>query len=403
VFDEALLRDHCRAYRAAFEQRYPNVQVEFAGKAFLCVAMARLVHEEGLHLDVASAGELHTALKAGFPPGDLVLHGNNKSSDELHMSLEARIGRIVVDSLAEIDLLESLTAGRGRPQEVLLRVAPGVDPHTHRRIRTGQADTKFGLNVASGAAMEGVKRILQVPGLLFNGIHAHVGSNLKDAEAHLQAIDVILDFALALRDETGLALEELNLGGGLGIRYLPGDEVLPLDEFAEQITQALHDGLARRHLPLPRLLVEPGRSIVGEAGTTLYTVGTIKEVPIPDPPGTRTYVAVDGGMSDNPRPQLYDAVYTAHVANRMGAPVGDRVRVAGKHCETDILIDSVALPPVETGDLLAVPSTGAYNYSMASNYNRIPRPAAVFVRDGKARLVIKRETLDDLLRQDVLE
>ncbi|MGH2355651.1 MAG: diaminopimelate decarboxylase [Chloroflexota bacterium] len=404
VFDEALIRGKCQSYRRAFESRYPNVHVEYAGKAFLCVAMARLVNEEGLHLDVASAGELHTALVADFPPAGLVLHGNNKSATELAMALDAGVGRIVVDNLPELDLLGRLVAERRRPmpQEVLIRVAPGVDPHTHRRIRTGQADTKFGLTITSGAALEGVKRAVETPGLLFTGVHAHVGSNLRDAEAHLQALDAVLDFTAEVRQETGLAVEELNLGGGLGIQYLAKDRILSIDEFAEALTTALHDGLAQRHLPLPRLLLEPGRSIVGEAGVTLYTVGAIKDVPIDEAPGTRTYVAIDGGMSDNPRPQLYDAVYTAFVANKAAHLADTVVRVAGKHCETDILIPSVAIQRPEAGDILAVPSTGAYTYSMASNYNRLPRPAAVFVRDGQARLVIRREALDDLLRQDVL-
>ena len=403
VFDEALLRDNCRAYRAAFEQRYPNVQVEYAGKAFLCVAMARLVHEEGLHLDVASGGELFTALKAGLPPAGLVLHGNNKSAAELTMALDAGVGRIVVDSHHELDMLESLVAVRPHPQEVWLRVAPGVDPHTHRRIRTGQVDTKFGLDITSGAALEGVKRILRLQGLLFTGLHAHIGSNLHDAQAHLEALAALLDFAAVVREESGLAIEDLNIGGGLGVRYLPGDDVPSLESFADTITQALLDGLAERHLPLPRLLLEPGRSIVSEAGTTLYTVGAIKNVPIPQAPGTRTYIAIDGGMSDNPRPQLYDAEYTAFIANRMEQPADTTVRVAGKHCETDILIQSVTVQRPEPGDVLAVPSTGAYNYSMASNYNRLPRPAAVFVRDGSARLVIRRETYEDVVRQDVLD
>jgi diaminopimelate decarboxylase len=401
VFDEVCIRDRCRAYRAAFEARYPQVQIEYAGKAFLCLAMARLIQEEGLHLDVASAGELYTALRAGFPPERLVFHGNNKAEQELRLALDAGVGRIVIDNLQEIAMLAALVATRPRPQEVLIRVAPGVDPHTHRRIRTGQADTKFGLNIASGAALAGVREVLRSFGLLFTGLHFHVGSNLPDASAHLDALDAVLDFAVQVRAETGLAIEELNVGGGLAIRYLPEDRPASIDEFAEAVTAGLHEGLARRHLPLPRLFVEPGRSIVGEAGTTLYTVGAIKDVPIPEPPGTRRYVAIDGGMADNPRPQLYDAWYTAIVANKASLPAEREVRVAGKHCETDILIPSVAIQEPEPGDLLAVPSTGAYTYSMASNYNRLPRPAAVFVRDGKARLIIRRETLDDLLRQDV--
>ena len=401
VFDEAAIRARCRAYKEAFGARYPNVQVEYAAKAFLCLAMAQLVHEEGLHLDVASAGELYTALKAGVPGSQLVFHGNNKSVEELRLAIESGVGRIVVDSLHELDLLDQVAPFQKRPQEVLVRVAPGVDPHTHRRIRTGQADTKFGFNVASGAALEGVRRVVETHSLLFAGLHCHIGSNLFETRAHQEAIDVLLDLAVAVREETGLSVEELNIGGGVGIRYTAGDAPPSLDAFAEEISAALHEGLAARHLPLPLLQLEPGRSIVGEAGTTLYTVGTIKEVAIPEPPGTRTYVAIDGGMSDNPRPQLYDAVYTALIANKAGAPADFEVRVSGKHCETDTLIDSTLLQRPEPGDVLAVLSTGAYNYSMASNYNRLPRPAAVFVKDGQAQLVIKRETLDDLLRQDL--
>ncbi|HVG97403.1 MAG TPA: diaminopimelate decarboxylase [Chloroflexota bacterium] len=404
VLDEGRIRERCRTWRQAFESRYPSVDVEYAGKAFLCLAMARLVDEEGLNLDVASAGELYTALQAGFPPARLVLHGNNKSLLELEMAVGAGVGRIVVDNLAELDLLAGVAAtlpAAGRPpQEVLIRVIPGVDPHTHRRIRTGQVDTKFGLSLTSGAALDAVRQAVGTPGLLFTGIHGHVGSNLHDATAHLQALEAMLDFAVAIRDETGLNVEELNLGGGLGVPYLPGESVLPVDRFAAALTEALVEGLAVRHLPQPRLLLEPGRAIVAEAGVTLYTVGAIKDVPVPEAPGTRRYVAVDGGMSDNPRPQLYDAVYTAFLANRAGETPDTEVRIAGKHCETDVLIGSVAVPDPRPGDLLAVPVTGAYTYAMASNYNRLPRPAVVFARDGAARLVVRRETLEDLIRND---
>jgi diaminopimelate decarboxylase len=404
VLDESRIRERCRAWREAFESRYPSVAVEYAAKAFLCLAMARLVDEEGLNLDVASAGELYTALQAGFPPARLVFHGNNKSLLELEMAVGAGVGRIVVDNLAELDLLAGVAAAlpdAGRPpQEILIRVIPGVDPHTHRRIRTGQVDTKFGLSLTSGAALDAVRQAVGTPGLLFTGVHGHVGSNLHDATAHLQALEAMLDFAVAIRDETGLNVEELNLGGGLGVPYLPGETVLPVDRFAAALTEALVEGLAVRHLPQPRLQLEPGRAIVAEAGVTLYTVGAIKDVPIPDDPGTRRYVAVDGGMSDNPRPQLYDAVYTAFLANRAGEGPDTEVRVAGKHCETDVLIGSVTLPDPRPGDLLAVPVTGAYTYAMASNYNRLTRPAVVFVRDGAARLVVRRESLEDLIRND---
>ena len=401
VFDEAHIREQCRTYRRSFESRYPNVRIEYAAKAFLCIAMAQLVHQEGLHLDVASAGELYTALQAGVPGSELVFHGNNKSIDELRLAIESGVGRIVVDSFHELDLLDQVAPSQQRPQEVLVRVAPGVDPHTHRRIRTGQADTKFGFNVASGAALQAVERVVSTPTLLFNGLHCHIGSNLFETQAHREALDVLLDLAVAVREQTGLTVEELNLGGGIGIRYTVDDRPPALDDFAEEITSALNDGLGRRHLPQPLLLLEPGRSIVGEAGTTLYTVGAIKEVPIPEDPGVRTYVAIDGGMSDNPRPQLYDAVYSALTANKAAQEAGLEVRVAGKHCETDTLIDRTMIATPEPGDILAVLSTGAYNYSMASNYNRLPRPAAVFVKEGRAKLVIKRETLADLLRQDL--
>jgi diaminopimelate decarboxylase len=285
---------------------------------------------------------------------------------------------------------------------VWLRVAPGVDPHTHRRIRTGQQDTKFGFNIASGAALEAVVDVVRRPGLLFTGLHAHIGSNLREMEAHVGAIEALLDLAVAIREETGLSVEELNVGGGLGIRYVPGDHIPSIDAFADHIVGSLVEGLASRHLPLPHLHLEPGRSIVGEAGTTLYRVGATKVVPINEAPGERAYVAIDGGLSDNPRPQLYDAVYHAAVANRMREPITGTYRIAGKHCETDTLIDAVTLPHPRPGDLLAVPATGAYGHAMASNYNRLPRAAVVFVRDGHARLAARRETLDDLLRLDVL-
>lgn len=402
VVDEAAVRDACRAYRAAFESRYPHVTIAYASKAFLVPAVARIIDEEGLDLDVASGGELHVALAAGFPVGRLVLHGNNKSDAEIAQALDHRVGRFVIDNAPEIDRVDAAAQARGHLQEVWVRVAPGVDPRTHRRIRTGQADTKFGFNIASGAALDAVLDIVRRPGLLFTGLHAHIGSNLRDMDAHAGAIEALLDLAVDIREETGLAIEELNVGGGLGIRYLPGDVVPSIDAFADRVVSVLLEGLAARHLPTPHLHLEPGRSIIGEAGTTLYRCGATKVVPVADPPGHRAYVAIDGGLSDNPRPQLYDAVYHATLANRAAeAPTG-AYRIAGKHCETDTLIDTVDLPEPRAGDVLAVPSTGAYGHAMASNYNRLGRAAVVVVRDGEARLAARRETLDDLLRLDVL-
>jgi diaminopimelate decarboxylase len=396
VMDEAAIRENCRAFLKAFRERYARVEVYYASKAFLCMALCRVIQEEGLKMDVASGGELYVALKAGFPPERLALHGNNKSLDELRMALDAGVGRIVVDNTHELDLLAGLVAGRSEPVDVLVRTAPGIDPHTHRRIRTGQVDTKFGFDLGSGAALAAVRPILETPGLRLRGVHCHIGSQLLDTDAHAAAIDLMVDFLKAIRDCTGVEVEELNIGGGLGIRYVAGHQPPSLDAFAEGLVTLLRRKLDAAGLQPPGLELEPGRFIVGESGTTLYRIGAIKEIP-----GVRTYVAIDGGMSDNPRPQLYDAVYEALVANRADEPAGATVTIAGKHCETDILIWDARLAQPQPGDLLAVQSTGAYNHSMASNYNRFPRPAVVFVRDGHARLVVRRETYDDLIAEEI--
>jgi diaminopimelate decarboxylase len=396
VMDEATIRRNCREFLRAFTERYPpGVGVYYAGKAFLCKAICRIIEEEGLRLDVASAGELYTALKAGYPPDRIALHGNNKSIDELKMAVEGGVGRIVVDNFLEFGLLAPLVEGRGEPIDVSVRVAPGIDPHTHRRIRTGQVDTKFGFNLASGDAVEAVLHASRTPGLHFRGIHCHVGSQLLDAQAHSDAVAIMTDFLALLKRQHSLEVEELNIGGGLGIRYLREHEPPSVDQFAEQVIRALCTQLEEKGLAAPKLLLEPGRFIVGEAGTTFYTVGAIKEVP-----GVRTYVAIDGGMSDNPRPQLYDARYECILANHADHPTDAVVTIAGKHCETDILIWDTQLAEPHPGDLLAVQSTGAYNYVMASNYNRLPRPAVVLVHDGAARVIVERETLDDLLAHD---
>lgn len=401
VVDEALVRANCRAYAGAFARRYPRAHVAYAGKAFLCAAMARLVDDEGLHLDVASGGEVATARAAGFPMQKVALHGNFKSNEELRLALELRVGRIVVDSDYELDQLARLTAELGAHAHILLRTAPGVDPHTHQKISTGQADTKFGLNVANGAALAAVRRAMAMPSVTLRGIHAHVGSQLLDTEAHETAADVLCQFLAEARDAAGFVAEELILGGGLGIRYGPSDRPPSIDHFVETLVAAVERGIAQYGIAAPELGVEPGRSIVGEAGVTLYTVGPVKTVPIQEEPGQRTYVAVDGGLSDNPRPLMYDARYPALIADRASQPARSVVRVSGKHCETDTLVPEVALADPRPGDVLAVLDTGAYNYAMASNYNRFPRPAVVAVCDGQARLWVRRETLDDVLRCDV--
>jgi diaminopimelate decarboxylase len=333
----------------------------------------------------------------------VLMHGNNKSEAELQMALDHGVGRVVVDNFWELRTLAAMAREQGRTQKIFLRVTPGIDPHTHRRIRTGQEDTKFGLSIATGAALDAVTEALSdAPNVQITGLHCHIGSQLLDSHTHEQAIDIMVQFLRRVADATGWMPEDLDIGGGLGVRYLESQQPPTYEQFAASVIDALKTALAKYHIPEPTLWQEPGRSLVGEAGTTLYTVGVIKQVAIPEAPGTKTYVAIDGGLSDNPRPQLYDAVYEALVANKMGEPKDRTVTVAGKHCETDILIPTLQIGDVRTGDILAVQSTGAYNAAMASNYNRFTKPACVFVQDGQADLVSRRETLDDVIRLDAI-
>lgn len=400
VMDEAALRTNFRAYRAAFADRYPRNELYFAGKALLTLAVARIVAEESYGLDVASLGELYVALRAGFPTERLALHGNNKSREELEAAISASIGHIVLDNFQELALLAEITDERQTTIPVMVRVAPGVDPRTHRLIRTGQADTKFGFNITNGAAMEAVRQVLAAPGLVFRGIHCHVGSQLLETETHEEAATLMADLLQNIHAQTGAEVEAINIGGGLGVRYRSTDSAPGYESFAERITSALKTVLDRTGHPYPVLMQEPGRSLVAEAGTTLYTIGAIKTAPTSEPPGRRTYVAIDGGMSDNPRPQLYDSVYECLLANKAGLPADEVVTIAGKHCETDILIWDTPIAAPEPGDLLAVQTTGAYNHSMASNYNRFLRPAMVLVADGQADLIVAREPLEDLVRHE---
>ena len=404
VMDEAVIRDNCRRYKAAFESRYPQNDISFASKAYLNMAICKVMASEGMSLDVASAGELYTAVQAGFPRERVLLHGSNKSQAELEMALEHGIGCVVIDNVPELRQLAALAKQGGKTQRILIRVTPGIDPHTHRRIRTGQEDTKFGLSVASGAALDAITEALgAAPQLEIIGLHCHIGSQLLDAHTHEQALDIMVGFLRKVADATGWMPGVLDIGGGLGIRYTEAQQPPTYDEFAETVVSALRAALDKYDVPEPMLWQEPGRTLVGEAGTTLYTVGVLKKVLTPDAPGgTRTYAAIDGGMSDNPRPQLYDAVYEVMNARRAGEPKTQTVAVAGKHCETDILIQAAETQPLETGDILAVQSTGAYNYAMASNYNRFTKPACVFVSNGHADLVSRRETLDDVVRLDIV-
>lgn len=396
VMDEALIRENCRRYKNAFAQNYPaEARVCYAGKAFLTLAMCRLVWEEGLYLDVASGGELFTALQAKFPPERIYMHGNFKSEEELKLAVRNGVGRVVVDCMEELERLNSIAEAEGKVADILLRLTPGVEAHTHEYIRTGQIDTKFGFHIENGIAFEAVKRALSLKNLRLHGFHCHIGSQVFETEPYRIAAEQVFSFAAAVRSETGFEMRELNLGGGLGVRYVPEDDPPSIETFVAQICSTVKGFAEKYGFDLPVLAVEPGRSIVGEAGTTLYTIGVVKEIP-----NVRTYVSVDGGMSDNPRPALYGARYFAVVANKADQPADKIVTVAGKHCESDILIKDIALASPQPGDILAVFTTGAYHYSMASNYNRFPRPAVVFVKDGEAKLVVRRETYDDLLKCD---
>ncbi|HEV3266385.1 MAG TPA: diaminopimelate decarboxylase [Acidimicrobiales bacterium] len=389
VYDEDHLRLQCREAVAAWGDG-----VSYATKAFLCVAMARLAYEEGMHLDVSTGGELHVALTAGVPADRLVFHGNNKSEEELASAMAVGIGRIVVDSFDEIDRIEKLVAARSLtvPPKVLARITPGVEVHTHRYVQTGQDDSKFGFGLASGAAGRAVERLtsLHDAGVVdFAGIHAHLGSQVFALDPFVRAIEILAEFFATLD------LPELVVGGGLGVAYVNGEEAPPMAQWAARVKAAC------RSAGIPasvQVSAEPGRSIVASAGTTLYRVGTVKDVP-----GYRTYVSVDGGMSDNPRPVLYGSGYEVFLPREVEAERPTPIRLVGKHCETGDVVVSEGFVPADlrVGDIVATPVTGAYGYSMASNYNKVPRPAVVFVSGGVARTVVRRESFDDLIRLDV--
>ncbi len=385
LYDEEHLRRRCREAVEAWGDG-----VAYASKAFLCRAMARLAAEEGMMIDVSTAGELHVALAAGVPPGRLVLHGNNKSDSELRRALQEGVGRIVVDSFDEIDRLERLAPELGTRPAVMVRVTPGIEAHTHEYVMTGQDDSKFGFGLASGAAAEAVARLSSSASPVeLVGLHAHIGSQVFALDSFEKAIAVLADFFLPL------GLDELCVGGGLGVAYVDGEESPSIRYWAERVRQAARDSGIGEEV---RLTAEPGRSIVASAAITCYTVGTIKDIP-----GIRTYVSVDGGMSDNPRPVLYGSGYEAFLVRSVGAPRPRTVTVVGKHCESgDVIVRDAQVPAdLSVGDLLATPVTGAYGHSMASTYNKVPRPPVLFLRDGSARTVVRRESLDDLMALDI--
>lgn len=399
VLDEGRLRANCRAYRTALARHYgPNARPLFASKASCVTATCQVANQEGLGIDVASGGEIYTALLARVPAADLVFHGNNKTRDEIAYALQVGVGRIVADNDSDLDLLEQLTTSLDTTADILLRLTPGIEPHTHTAIITGGVDSKFGFGMPDGAAYRAVVRASQLNRVRLRGLHAHIGSQVMDLEPFRMSAASLVDFAARIRDELDVTVEELNLGGGLGIRYLSTDEPPSIDKYIQALVDVVKTKLAEHRLTPPTVYVEPGRSIVGDAGVTLYSIGAIKSIP-----GVRTYVSVNGGMSENPRPALYGARYEAVVAARPADAATDIVAVAGRCCESgDVLIWEAHLPAVRSGELLVVFATGAYAFSMASNYNRFPRPALVLVDGGRARVAVERETYEDLVRKDVV-
>lgn len=398
VFDEDTLRAVSSEFVREFGSRYPSTKVLYASKAYIGLALARLLHEEGLGLDVVSGGELAMALAAGIPAEDIYFHGNNKSPSELEMALDRGVGRVVVDGFLEIEMLDALAGARGMTQDILLRVSPGIDPHTHAKTTTGILDSKFGLSIETGDATTAISQAIAAPNLDLVGIHFHLGSPIFELEPYSIAIDTVLTFLSQFIPE-GLNLREFSPGGGFAIGYLR-DELPPaVGSYAEVIANATKASCARLGFDEPLLTVEPGRSIVGRAGVALYTVGAIKNIPT-----VRTYVSLDGGMGDNIRPALYDSRYEAVVASRMSDAPAEMVTLAGKYCESgDILVKDIALPVLQAGDLVAIPASGAYAPSMASNYNLNPRPAIIMVKDGVPRLIRRRESYEDLMAWDVAD
>lgn len=398
VIDEDTVRNTCKSYVNSINKYYNgNGLPLYASKALSCKALVQLAMSENMGLDVVSGGELYTAMQAGFPAEKIQFHGNNKTEEELKMALECSIGRVVVDNLYELELLNSLAKERNRTVKIAMRIKPGIDAHTHDFIRTGQIDSKFGFALETGEAMEAVKNSFEFDNVELTELHCHIGSQIFDIDPFVSAAEVMMDFISDIKEQTGHLISELNLGGGFGIMYTSADNPTAYDNYMNAVSKAVAAKAKEHNIPVPFIYIEPGRSLVGEAGITLYTVGGRKEIP-----DIRTYVSVDGGMTDNIRYALYESAYTVVNACKADKEPDDKVTVAGKCCESgDLIQKDTMVARVEAGDILAVLSTGAYNYSMASNYNRNPRPAMVMVRDGKARLIIKRETYQDIVMNDL--
>lgn len=397
IMSEDYIVERLREIKNDFLNKYEKTKAVYASKAFLTKEMARIVNREGIGMDVVSGGELYTAIKVGFPMENIIFHGNNKTIDELELAIENNVGRIVVDHIEEMDLIEAIAREKGKKVRILFRISPGLESDTHKYIQTGQVDSKFGIPLTEETISSAMEKALSLEFTELLGFHFHIGSQLSDNENHIKAIDIMTNLMKKVKGEYGFITKELNTGGGYGIHYSEEEERKPLSYFTDSIMKEIESQCKEYNLERPTIIIEPGRWVVGEAGMTIYSIGAIKEIP-----GVRTYVSIDGGMPDNPRPSLYEAKYEGVIINKIDEEPTDIVTIAGKCCESgDILIWDLKVPQVERGDVLGVLSTGAYNYSMSSNYNRIPRPAVVMISQGQDRLIVKRETYDDILRNDI--
>lgn len=398
VMDEQNIRENMRMYKNAIDSCYnSNGLILYASKAMCCKRMYKIANEEGLGADVVSGGELYTALKAGFPAKKIYFHGNNKTEDEMKFALESGVGRFVADNFEELEALNRLCKETDKTADILLRIKPGIDAHTHSFVRTGQIDSKFGFALETGEAEEAVRRAMALENINLVGVHCHIGSQIFELEPFKLAADVMLEFMFKMKKSYAAEMDELDLGGGFGIKYTEADTPLDYGAYIAAVSDTLRISAERLGMKLPKIIMEPGRSIVAPAGLTVYTVGSVKEIP-----NIRTYVSVDGGMGDNPRYILYNSEYDALLVENSDGEKIKPVTIVGKCCESgDILIDSISMPEIKPGDLLAVLATGAYNYSMASNYNRIPRPPVVMVNGKRIYLAVKRESYEDLIRNDL--
>jgi len=398
VFDEALIREYCRDYREHFKCEENSNRVAFAGKAFLTIQMCKLLKEENMCLDVVSGGELYTASKAGFPLERVIFHGNNKTLDEIELGVKLGVGNFVVDNYYEMDSLNDIAKEYNKVQNIYLRITPGIEAHTHEYIKTGQIDSKFGFAPVGTVIEDAIQKAISLENINLLGIHCHIGSQIFDLEPYEDAVEIMLELLRKTKDEFDYLIKEVDFGGGFGIYYTKEDEPRTTEEYCSTIINKVDEVCARTGQERPMLTIEPGRSIVANAGITLYTIGSVKEIP-----SVKKYVSVDGGMTDNIRPALYNADYECILANKIEGDSEETVTIAGKCCESgDILLENIKLPEVKSGDILAIMTTGAYGYSMSSNYNKIPKPAVVMVKNNEARLICRRESYEDLLKNDII-